>query len=240
MRFRAWSQILTSTPNTPDGLQAKRTTLGEFAAYLQGVVAQRRAQPQADLISALLAANEQDDRLDMKEILGTLFLLLIAGHETTVHLIGNGMLALLEHPDQRQRLIDDPSLAGSAIEEMLRFDSPVATTTLRWSADEIEIRGTHIPAGVAVVTALIAANRDPEQFPAPDTFDIARTPNRHIAFGFGSHYCLGAHLARVEGALAVTTLLQRLPGLALATPVAALRWTASMLIHGVTAMPVTF
>jgi cytochrome P450 PksS len=239
-RFRAWSHLLVSTPNTSEGLAAKRATHGEFAAYLHALVGARRAEPRDDLVSALIAASEEEDRLDNRELISTIFLLLIAGHETTVNLIGNGALALLQHPEQRRRLVDDPALVGSAIEEMLRFDSPVETSTLRWSAEEIEIRGTRIPAGEIVLPSLLAANRDPEQFPDPDTFDVARAPNRHIAFGFGIHYCLGAHLARVEGALAVRALLDRLPGLALATSADTLSWTTGILIHGLLSMPVRF
>jgi cytochrome P450 PksS len=239
-RFRAWSQLLVSTPNTTEGLARKRATHAEFAAYLHALVGSRRLEPRDDLVSALIAANEEDDRLDNRELISTIFLLLIAGHETTVNLIGNGVLALLQHPEQRRRLVEEPALIGSAIEEMLRFDSPVETATLRWSAEEIEIRDTRIPAGEIVLPSLVAANRDPEQFPEPDTFDVARAPNRHIAFGFGIHYCLGAHLARVEGALAVRTLLDRLPDLALATGADALSWTTGLLVHGVLSMPVRF
>jgi cytochrome P450 len=239
-RFRAWSQLLVSTPNTPDGLARKRATHAEFAAYLHALVGSRRDEPRDDLVSALIAANEEEDRLDNRELISTIFLLLIAGHETTVNLIGNGMLALLQHPEQRRRLVDEPALIGSAIEEMLRFDSPVETSTLRVSAEEIEIRDMRIPAGEIVLPVLLAANRDPEQFPEPDTFDVARTPNRHIAFGFGIHYCLGAHLARVEGALAVRALLDRLPDLALATGADTLSWASGLLIHGMLSMPVRF
>lgn len=242
-RFRHWSQVLVATPNTHDGIGHKRAALGEFATYLQALVAARRGDPQTDLVSALLAAREQarerEERLDERELLGTLFLLLIAGHETTVNLIGNGMLALLTHPEQRRRLVEDPSLLSPAIEEMLRFDGPVDLTTVRWSAAEIELRDTRIPPGEIVLMSLLAANRDPEQFPEPDTFDVTRAPNRHIAFGFGGHYCLGAHLARVEGALAVSALLERLPDLALATAVDTLSWTQGVVMHGLTALPVT-
>lgn len=239
-RFRTWSQVLVSTSNTPAGLEQKRATLGQFAQYLQGLVSARRATPEDDLISALIAAEEENDRLDTSELLSTLFLLLIAGHETTVNLIANGMLALLQHPDQRERLAQNPSLIEPAIEEMLRFESPVETSTVRWSASEIELGGTRIPPGEVVLTGLLAANRDPAQFPEPDTFDITRTPNRHIAFGFGGHYCLGAHLARVEGALAVSSLLHRLPDLSLATSADTLAWSTGILVHGLTAMPVEF
>lgn len=239
-RFRAWSQVLVSTPNTPEGLAHKHAALGQFAQYLQSMVAARRAEPGDDLVSALIAAEEQEDRLDTSELLSTLFVLLIAGHETTVNLIGNGMLALLQHPEQRRRLAEDPALVAPAVEEMLRYDGPVETSTVRWAASEIELRDTRIPPGEIVLASLLAANRDPDQFPDPDTFDITRAPNRHIAFGFGAHYCLGAHLARLEGTMAVTSLLQRLPGLALAADAGALPWTSGILVHGLTSMPVRF
>jgi cytochrome P450 len=170
-----------------------------------------------------------------------IFLLLVAGHETTVNLIGNGMLALLEHPDQLQLLKDRPNLMGSAVEEMLRFNGPVETTTFRWSFGDIQVGDKTIQTGDVVLAALLAANRDPAQFPNPNVFDITREPNRHIAFGQGIHYCVGAPLARLEGVIAITALLRRLPGIAVEPGIQdTLEWNDSILLHGMKSLPVKF
>ena len=164
-------------------------------------------------------------------------LLFIAGHETTVNLIGNGLLALLRHPAELERLRATPGLLGSAVEELLRFDSPVQRTA-RITNAEVEVGGNTLPAGAFVVTAIGAANRDPRHFPDPDRLDIGRSENRHIAFGFGIHFCLGAPLARVEGQLALGALMQRMPKLRLAGP--DLQWRESSTLRGLKALPVEF
>lgn len=167
-----------------------------------------------------------------------IFLLLVAGHETTVNLIGNGMLALMQHPDQMQKLKDDPGLIRTAVEEMLRYNGPVETPTVRWAFQDVEIGGKVIPKGELVMPVLLAANRDPAVFENPNTFDITRDPNRHIAFGSGIHYCVGAPLARLEGVIAINALLERLPTLQLNTAIENLDWNDNLLIHGMKAMPV--
>jgi cytochrome P450 len=164
-------------------------------------------------------------------------LLFIAGHETTVNLIGNGVLALLRHPDQRRLLQENPSLITSAVEELLRFDSPVQRTA-RVSSEPVEVGGLTIDTGAMVVAAVGAANRDPAQFPDPDHLDLSRRDNRHLSFGFGIHFCLGAPLARVEGQVAIGTLLRRFPRIALATT--SPTWRESSTLRGLRALPLTF
>jgi cytochrome P450 len=164
----------------------------------------------------------------------------VAGHETTVNLIGNGMLALFRNPAERRRLEEDASLVTPAIEEMLRFESPAETSSFRFPLEDCEIAGVRVPAGEAVVAGILSANRDPEEMADPDRFDLTRAPNRHLAFGFGMHFCLGAPLTRLEGAIAFPTLLRRLPKLRLAVDPGSLVWSDRLLLRGVQAMPVTF
>ena len=208
-----------------------------LAEYFRGLIATRRASPRGDLLSALIAAEEAGDTLTEDELLATCILLLIAGHETTVNLIGNGTLALLRHPDQLRRLREDPGLIGTAVEELLRYDGPVQRTARIPSADMI-IAGQTIAKGEMVMPFIGAADRDPVQFPAPDRLDIGRAENRHIAFGWGIHFCLGAPLARVEGQIALNRLVQTLPKLALATDRPEYR--QSLTLRGLKTLPVTF
>ena len=213
-----------------------RAARRELADYFRRLLPERRRHPQDDLLSLLIAAEEAGDKLSEGELLATCILLFIAGHETTVNLIGNGALALLRHPDQLGRLRDDPALIHSAVEELLRYDSPVQRTA-RITNTDVEVDGRAIAKGSMVVAAIGAANRDPAHFPEPDRLDIARRDNRHVAFGFGIHFCLGAPLARVEGQIALGTLLRRMPGMAVTgTPA----WRASSTLRGLTALPVTF
>jgi cytochrome P450 PksS len=167
-------------------------------------------------------------------------LLLVAGHETTVNLIGNGTLALLQHPEELQRLRQDPGLILSAVEELLRFASPVETATERYARQEVTIAGMTVPRGGLVFAAVASANRDERQFADPDRLDVTRSPNRHLSFGLGAHFCLGAALARMEGQIALATLLRRAPGLRLAVEPRALRWRPGLVLRGLTALPVAF
>ncbi|MGB1287364.1 MAG: cytochrome P450, partial [Aggregatilineales bacterium] len=166
------------------------------------------------------------------------WLLLVAGHETTVNLIANGTLLLMQHPDQMQKLQDDPALIDSAIEEILRFNGPVKTPTQRYAFDDIEVGGVMIPQGDVVLPSLLAANRDPQKFENPNVFDITRQTNPHIAFGHGIHFCLGAPLARMEGRTAMRMLLSRFPDINLAVNADELHWNDNILIHGMSALPV--
>ena len=214
--------------------RAARRALGE---YFRGLIPERRRHPRADLLSQLIAVEEQGDKLSEGELLATCVLLYIAGHETTVNLIGNGLLALLRHPAEVARLRADPGLIPSAVEELLRYDGPVQRTA-RIAYTDLEIDGRRIAKGSMVVVLLGAANRDPAYFPDPDRLDVARADNRHIAFGFGIHFCLGAPLARLEAQIAFAALLRRAPRLALATETP--EWRDSQVLRGLTALPVTF
>jgi hypothetical protein len=205
--------------------------------YFTDLVEERRRQPRDDLLSALLGAESAGDKLTHPELLSTATLLFVAGFETTMNLVGNGMLALLRHPDELARLRDDPALIRTGVEELLRFDGPVHVTA-RIATEDVVIGGETIRAGEQAVAILGAANRDPAQFPDPDRLDVARTPNRHLGFGGGPHFCLGAALARMEGQIAFETLLRRLPDLELATSEPAYR--DHYVIRGVTELQVRF
>ena len=184
--------------------------------YFTDLVDERRRSPRDDLLSAMLAAESEGDRLTHAELLSTATLLFVAGFETTMNLLGNGTLALLRNPGELARLRDDPSLVKTGVEELLRYDSPVHVTA-RIATRDVEIGGHTVREGEQAVAIIGAANRDPEQFPDPERLDVARTPNRHLAFGGGPHFCLGASLARLEGQIAFATLLRRLPDLELTT-----------------------
>jgi cytochrome P450 len=210
-RFKLWSNdiALTVEPTVNDE-QAERIKLSgeELIDYFDSIIELRRNDPQDDLITALIAAEEEGDRLTHEELIAMLLLLLVAGNETTRNLIGNGMLALLMSPDQLQRLRDDPDLMDTAVNELLRYDSPVQLDG-RMATEDIEIRGKKIRPGQRVICLLGAANRDPSVFTDPDTLDIARQGKSHMSFGRGIHHCLGAPLALLEGRVAFASLLER-------------------------------
>jgi cytochrome P450 PksS len=208
--------------------------------YLRRLFAQRRTDPRDDLITALVQAEQEGDTLSPDELVAMVMLLLIAGHETTVNLIGNGTLALLEHHDQKARFIAEPDLLKTAVEELLRYDSPVEAATDRFALEDVTIAGTTIPKGALALAVIASANRDERQFSHPDVLDIARADNRHLAFGQGIHYCLGAPLARLEGHIALRTLFDRLPTLHLAVDRSALRWRPSLITRGLESLPATW
>ena len=239
-RFRAWTDAIVGGEPTPDRYRRMEVPLNEFTGYLGQMLRQRRAAPGADLVSGLIAAEERGDRLSERELFGMVFLLLVAGHETTVNLIGNGMLALLTHPDQLALLKARPELVETAVEELLRFDGPLETSTMRYAAEDAVVGGVAIPRGSSVLVVLASANRDEQRFGFPHQLDIARADNRHVAFGHGIHHCLGAPLARLEGQVAFGTLLRRLPNLRLAVPPEALSWHPGSLIRSLRALPVEF
>src|SRR5262245_48923849 len=195
----------------------------------RGLIARLRKNPQGNLLDAMIAAEEQCDRLDEEELLSNCILLFGAGHETTVNLIGNGTLALLRHPDQFAKLRQQPDLIESTVEECLRYDSPVQMTG-RQAREDLEIGGKRIQTGEVVFTLIGAANHDPAQFPNPDRFDITRNDSRHLAFGHGIHFCLGASLARLEAQIALGTVAGRLPDLTLATD--APQWRDAFTLRG--------
>ncbi len=234
-KFRAWTQAILSHDGTPVSPEAAAR---EMAGYFTTLVADKRAHPADDLLSALIAARDSGDRLSEGELLGMLFLLLVAGHETTVNLIGSGTLALLLSPGEMARLRADRSLLPGAVEELLRYTSPVNHATFRFTAEPVEIGGTLIPAREPVLVAIAAANRDPDRYPGADQVDLGRDAGGNLAFGHGIHYCLGAPLARMEGEIAFGGLLERFPGMRLAAPPESLRWRPSTLIHGLESLPV--
>jgi cytochrome P450 len=242
-RFKGWgldiARGLDAIMLPPDSEVARRSMAGRpaQAGYIPQLIAEPRAAPRDDMLSALIAAEEAGDKLNEDELLATCLLLLVAGHETTVNLIGNGSLALLRHPAELRRLRENPGLIGSAVEELLRYDGPVQRTA-RIPSEDVTIGGVTIPKGEMVMPFLGAADRDPAQFPDPDRLDITRSDNRHIAFGMGIHFCLGAPLARMEGQIAINAMLERLPKLALATDRPEYR--ESLTLRGLKALPVSF
>ncbi|MEA2452804.1 MAG: pimeloyl-[acyl-carrier protein] synthase [Actinomycetota bacterium] len=208
-----------------------------LAVYFDEIVAKRRIDPQDDLITELIRAEDEGDRLTPEELRATLILLLVAGHETTMNLIGNGLLALLRNPSEAERLRSNPALAKTATDELLRYDGSVHLTA-RTAVEDAEVGGEKIAKGEMAIVILGAANRDPAQFSDPDRLDIGRDPNRHLAFSAGGHFCVGATLARAEGQVAFETLLRRLPGLRLADPDPPYR--ATITLRGLKALPVSF
>jgi cytochrome P450 len=238
--FRRWTNEIVTPALTPEDAAQFIQVIDEFVAYLRELFERRGMTPGDDLISALLQVDEGGDTLSEEELFSMVVLLIIAGHETTVSLIGNAVLALLEHPDQRAELQGDPERISHAMEELLRYDSPVERTLNRWAATDVELGGQTIRRGEGVIVILGSANRDPSRFTDPDRLDLARTDVKHIAFGRGSHYCLGAPLARLEAEIALTTLLRRLPGLRLAAPVEELSWRPVPVFRSLVSLPVAW
>ena len=232
--FRHWSTTLLNTEDPG----AARQAAADMREYLVELLAAKRRAPADDLLSALIDAGEQGDRLDEDELLAMVFLLLVAGHETTVNLIGNAVRALLRHPGQFAALREDPARAAQAVEEALRFEGPVNLATTRHTAEPVELGGVEIPEGEIVLVALNSADHDAERFPDPGRFDLDRSTTGHLAFGHGIHFCLGAPLARLEGEVALRELATRFPDLEAAEPVDDLRWRASAIIHGLRTLPV--
>ncbi|MFE6074162.1 cytochrome P450 [Paenibacillus sp. NPDC057886] len=236
-KFRLWSNSIIDATSAENS-EVFEKHAQEFIDYLNDWFAKVREQPGDDLISQLVVAEESGEQLSEKELLGVVALLIIAGHETTVNLIGNGVLALLEHPEQRDLLIKQPELIHNAVEEMLRYNGPVEFSTSRWASEDIEFHGHHIAEGELVIVALDSANRDEEKFKDADVFDITREKSAHLAFGKGIHLCLGAPLARLEGEIAINTLLRRFPDMQLQTDVNELEWRPGMIVRGVKEIPV--
>jgi cytochrome P450 PksS len=238
-RFHKWSRVIVAATAGPNLLRVL-PAIWQFVRYIRRAIAGKRANPQDDLITALVQAEEAGERLRDDELVAMVFLLVVAGHETTVNLVGNGALALLECPEQMERLRADRTLDASAVEELLRFHSPVEVSTERYAREAIEIAGVTIPRGALVYGVLSSANRDAAQFEHPDTLDLGREKNRHLAFGQGIHYCLGAPLARLEGQIALRTLLDRAPTLRLAAPKERLRWRKGLNLRGLEELRVSW
>ena len=239
-KFPEWTHAVSANATQEYAQKIRLSYMQAFTNYMRTMFEEKRKNPKDDLISALVRAEEAGDKLSEDELLGMVFLLLMAGHETTVNLIGNGTLALMQHPDQLQKLRDDPSLIKSAVEELLRYDGPVKISSQRYAREDVAIGGTVIPKGEMVMVVNAAANRDPARFPEPDVLDITRTDNKHLAFGKGIHHCLGAPLARMEGQIAISTLLRRMPNLRLKDSPESLAWRPSTHVRGLKALPIEF
>jgi cytochrome P450 len=241
-RLREWSGAVSVLNNwvgaiTEEQIQALGRAITEFNAYLRPLIEERRARPRDDLLGALVQASEAGDRLLDSEIFGNTLLLLGTGHETTTNLIGNGTLALLRHPDQWRKLCEDPTLIPGAVEELARYDCSVQIS-VRKAAAEIEIAGASIRKDQLIYLLWGAANRDPVQFPDPDRLDITRPANKHVAFGAGVHYCLGASLARLEGQITFAELTRRFPNMRPAT--SDLEYRGNFNLRGLRSLPVSF
>nr|WP_205616156.1 cytochrome P450 [Streptomyces harenosi] len=233
--FRRWSNEMLA-PTSP---QAQGAAYADLGAYLPRLIAVKRTEPGDDLLSALIhTVDEEGDRLSPAELVGMCNLLLIAGHETMVNMVGNGMRALFAHPGQLRLLRGDPGLIDGAVEEMLRYDGPVESSLERLALKDVELGGVLIPAGSTVRVVLADAGRDTARFTQPDRFDIRRDTRGHLAFGHGLHHCLGAPLARMEGRIAIRSLLERCPHITADTGDGALQWVPGMLIRGVRKLPV--
>jgi cytochrome P450 len=234
---RSWFETIFSNGVAPASDPVSRAAADELYAYLCDLLAAKRSQPGDDLLSAL-SASVSDDRLSEEELLSTAFVLIVAGHETTVNLIGNGVVALLRHPDQLARLQADLTGVPRAVEEFLRYDGPVQHTTFRMTTEPVTLGGVEIAAHEQVLVVLAAANRDPSRFTEADALDVGRQDTRHIAFGHGVHFCVGAPLARLEGEVAFTSLLRRFPKLRPAVPPDELHWTYRLVLRSLVSLPV--
>jgi cytochrome P450 len=235
---QGWFRTVVDRTLRPSGEEDALAAGLELLQWVNEAIERRRNQPGDDLLSALIHLEDEGDTLDHAELVSMVQLLLIAGHETTVNLIGNGMVELMRHPGEKARLVGDPGLLASSIEEMLRFNGPVETSFPRFAYNDLDIRGVEIPQGDIVIPVLMAANNDPDQFPEPERFDITRDPNRHVAFGSGIHYCIGAPLARLEASIVIGTLLRRHPQIDFAEDHADLEWNPGFFLRGVRRLPV--
>jgi cytochrome P450 len=232
--FRTWtSTMISPDPGDPG---AVKTAVGGMLASLLKVIALKRAEPGDDLLSAMIAARDDGDQLTEDELFSLAFLVILAGYETSVDLIANGVLALLRRPELRAAARVDPA---AFVEETLRTDGPAIVAARRFPIEDLDIGGVTIPAGEPVLLSLASADRDPDRFATPDEFDLTREDNAHLAFGHGVHYCLGAPLARVEGQVAIGSLVRRFPELRLAVAEDELRWRPSFRTRGLCALPVT-
>ena len=238
-KFHHWTKTLLSAGTNMNYVVFIPTVM-RFMGYLKKLIKERRVRPKDDLITALVQAKDGSDTLNGDEVLAMIFLLLIAGHETTVNLIGSGSLALLEHPDQLAKLRCEPVILKPAIEELLRFVCPVEMATERYAREDITIAGTTIPRGELVLAVIGSANRDANYFDNPDSLDVTRENNKHLAFGLGAHYCLGAPLSRLEGQIAISTLIRRMPNLRLSMAPDQIRWRGGIILRGLEALPVSF
>ncbi len=237
-KFRRWTKTVIALTASPNVMLLGFPQLFAILRYLRHSFKAHREHPQDDLISALVRVEEAGDQLTEDELLAMVFILLVAGHETTVNLIGSGTLALLENPDQFALLRQKPELIKNAIEELLRYVNPVEQATQRFAWEDVTLHGVTIPKGEMVLAVIASANRDEQQFDHADQLDITRQDNKHLAFGQGVHFCIGAPLARLEGQIAINALVQRLPTLRLKAAPETLRWRAGLTVRGLEALPV--
>jgi len=239
-RLGNWFTTLLAPSSAPEPPAEAVAASANIVRYLTGLLARKRAAPGEDLVTDLVRAADQHGALTEQEMLSTIFQLVVAGHDTTASLIGNGTAALLTHPEQRDALVADPAQVPHAIEEILRWDAPVPHSTFRYTTQDVALGGAMIPAFAQVIISLAAANRDPARYDHPETFDITRADTSHLAFGHGIHHCLGARLARLEGVIALTTLHGRFPAMRLAVPRSALHWGHGdgLVLRGLAELPV--
>ncbi|MET7891511.1 cytochrome P450 family protein [Streptomyces mirabilis] len=236
--FRAWTDVLVAPDPTRPG--AAKEAVAAMLGFLTQLLADKRKKPADDLLSDLIAVRDEGDRLTEDELMSLAFLILFAGYENTVQLIGNAILGLLTHPDQLAALRANPERFPNAVEEFARHEGPALLAIRRFPVEDVTIGAVTVPAGETVLLSLAAANRDPARFPDPERLDLGREASGHLALGRGIHYCVGAPLARLETEIAVTALLERLPDLALDTDPAELRWRPSLRARGLLALPVTY
>lgn len=240
-RLKTWTadfaEMLGNFQHNPDHVPRVLHTLKEMLEYFRERVRELRVHPREGLINSLLTAEINGDRLTEEEVIANSIVTMVGGQETTTNLIGNGLLTLLRHPEEMQRLRNDPALIPSAVEELLRYESP-SQHTARMAPCDLELGGRKISKRQAVIAVMGAGNRDPERFPDPDRLDLARTDNRHLAFGWAAHFCFGAALARIEGQVSFDTILRRMPNLALQQ--VPLHWRTNLGLRGLVALPVTY
>jgi cytochrome P450 len=240
-QLKKWSadfaEMLGNFQHNPDRVKLVLQSLEDMLEYFRATVRELRVHPREGLVNSLLTAEIDGDRLTEEEVIANSIVTMVGGQETTTNLIGNGLLTLIRNPDQMNRLRNDPSLIVSAVEELLRYESP-SQHTGRIAPSDVELGGRMIRKRQAVIAVMGAANRDPERFPDPDRLDLSRKDNRHVAFGWAAHFCFGAPLARIEGQIAFETILRRLHDLTL-SPIA-LQWRENLGLRGLKALPITF
>ena len=236
-RFHRWTKIIVVADTSALAMARALPAVLAIIRYLRRLIERKRRYGGDDLTAALVAAHDGNDRLSEDELLAMLFLLLVAGHETTVNLIANGVLRLVEHSAERDRLVGDPTFANGAVEEILRFDGPLLNATQRFTLEPIEFAGVKIEAGAAVYAGIASANRDERAFDEPDRLDITRTLNRHLSFGDGAHFCAGAALARMEGRIAIPAILARFPKLRISMD-RPLVWKRGAVLRGLESLPI--